>query len=293
MFFIPDSLKSRILFLLLLAGCALQAQIGLQLKAENPRYLRFEVIDLKLVISNISGNTLVFSDNKSGADSGRIFFAVNEHSGKVAKAFDAAANPADGLILAPGESRELRIGINMLHDMQREGVYSITAYLNHSRLPKTHLSNTINIEVMEGSTILERSIGLPSQSSTDVIKSIRLLLLLFHDSQEKTYCLRAEDDENVYAVYRLGPFLSGTPPQMDVDGSSSVHILLQVRPKLYSYLIFSFVGRNLTLRQQRYYIPDGGTPSLTRQTGYLRISYAKVATEGVDFNLKKEQGTKQ
>ena len=188
---------------LLFAGIAVQAQIGLRLRAENPRYLRYEMIDLKLVISNISGNTLVFS-NQSGAEGGRIFFAVNEHSGKVAKAFDVTANPAADLILAPGESRELTITINMLHDMQREGVYSITAYLNHSRLPKTHLSNTINVEVMEGSTILERSVGLPSQSSTKVIKSIRLLLLLFQDTEEKLYCLRAEDDENIYAVFPAG-----------------------------------------------------------------------------------------
>lgn len=275
------------LFLFLIfTGFAAHAQIGLQLKAANPRYLRYEMIDLKLVISNVSGNTLVFSD-QSEADGGRIFFAVNEHSGKVARAFDATANPAADLILAPGESRELTITINMLHDMQREGVYSITAYLNHSRLPRTHLSNTVNVEVMEGSTILERNIGLPSQSSTDIIKSIRILLLLFQDTEEKLYCLRAEDDENIYAVFRLGPYLSGNPPQMDIDGSSSIHILIQVRPRLYSYLIFSFVGRNLNLRQQRYYVPAGGTPTLSKQTGYLRIINAKVATEGVDFKLKK------
>lgn len=284
---VTDFIVCRILFFLLFTGMAVHAQIGLQLKADYPRYMRYEMIDLKLVISNISGNTLVFSNNKEAAENGRIFFAVNEHSGKVAKAFDPSANPAADLILAPGESRELRISINMLHDMQREGVYSVTAYLNHSRLPKTHLSNTINFEVMEGSTILERNIGLPSQTSTEVIKSIRLVLLLFQDTDEKKYCLRAEDDENIYAVYRLGPYLSGTPPQMDIDGSSSVHILIQVRPKLYSYFIFSFIGRNLNLRQQRYYVPDGGTPTLTKQTGYLRIGYAKIASEGVDYNLKK------
>ena len=275
-----------VLFFLLFCAFTVQAQIALQLKADSSRYLRYETINLKLVISNISGNTLVFSD-KGEADGGRIFFAVNDHSGKVARAFDSSANPAADLILAPGESRELSITINMLHDMQREGVYSITAYLNHNRLPRTHLSNTINVEVLEGSTVLERNIGLPSENSTDVIKSIRLLLLLFQESSEKLYCLRAEDDENVYASFRLGPYISGTPPRMDIDGSSSVHILIQVRPKLYSYLIFSFIGRNLNLRQQRYYVPDNGTPSLTRQTGYLRVSNARIASEGIDFNMKK------
>lgn len=271
-------------FLFLFALSA-TAQIGLQLKSENSRFLRYELIDVKLVISNISGNTLIFGKSDSN-EGGRLFFAVNDHSGKVAKAFDANANPVEDLILAPGESRELRISINMLNDMQREGVYSITAYLNHSRLSRTHLSNTINVEVLEGSTILERNVGLPSQNTTEMIKSIRLLLLLFQESTEKLYCLRAEDDENVYAVFRLGPYISGNPPQMDIDGSSSVHILIQVRPKLYSYQVFSFSGKNLKLRQQRYYVPDNGTPRLDRESGYLRVSYAKIATEGIDYSLK-------
>ncbi|MDD3695007.1 MAG: hypothetical protein PHG44_03460 [Lentisphaeria bacterium] len=262
------------------------AQVALQLKAESARYLRYEIINLRLVINNSSGNTLIFSD-QDGVSGGRLFFAVNEHSGKVAKAIDAKANPIADLILAPGESRELQISINMLHDMQKEGVYSVTAYLNHSRLPRTHLSNTINVEVIEGSRILERSVGLPSQSSSELIKSMRLILLLFPDVSEKLYCLRVEDDDNIYAVHRLGPYISGTPPQMDVDGSSSVHVLIQVRPRLYSYLIYSFMGRNLQLRQQRYYVPDGGTPSLSKQTGYLRVSHARPANEGTDYNLKR------
>ncbi|NMA44036.1 MAG: hypothetical protein GX946_11745 [Oligosphaeraceae bacterium] len=278
----------RICFMvtLLLLGLKSGAQVTMQLKAENARYLRYEIINLRLIINNSSGNTLIFSDQE-GAGGGRLFFAVNEHSGKVARAIDAQANPIADLILAPGESRELQISINMLHDMQKEGVYSITAYLNHSRLPRTHLSNTINVEVIEGSRILERSVGLPSQSSSDIIKSMRLILLLFPDVNEKLYCLRAEDDEHIYAVHRLGPYIAGTTPQMDIDGSSSVHVLIQVRPRLYSYLIYSFVGSNLQLRQQRYYVPEGGTPSLSKQTGYLHISHARLANEGTDYHLKR------
>ena len=176
----------RICFMvtLLLLGLKSGAQVTMQLKAENARYLRYEIINLRLIINNSSGNTLIFSDQE-GAGGGRLFFAVNEHSGKVARAIDAQANPIADLILAPGESRELQISINMLHDMQKEGVYSITAYLNHSRLPRTHLSNTINVEVIEGSRILERSVGLPSQSSSDIIKSMRLILLLFPDVKDR------------------------------------------------------------------------------------------------------------
>ena len=100
------------------------AQVALQLKAESARYLRYEIINLRLVINNSSGNTLIFSD-QDGVSGGRLFFAVNEHSGKVAKAIDAGQSDcrSDSAWREP----QLQISINMLHDMQKEGS-SVTAY---------------------------------------------------------------------------------------------------------------------------------------------------------------------
>ncbi len=267
--------------LLLLFTLSLEAQIALQLKLKDTRYLRYEPIDLTLIIRNNSGNTLIFGD--SDINNGRIFFEVCGQNGKIAPVFDKSANPASGLILAAGDTRELRVSINMLHDMQREDNYSITAYLNHDRLSRTHLSNTVDLEVVEGLRIAEKNVGLPSVDDSSVIKSIQLLLLLFDAKEEKLYCLRAQDEENVYAVFRLGPYISGSKPQIEIDGSSSIHILIQVRPRLYSYLIYGFVERNLRLRQQRYYVPANGTPTLDRQTGFLRVAQARVATEGTDY----------
>jgi hypothetical protein len=259
-----------------------QAQIGLRLKSDSQRYLRYEEITVSLLIRNYSGNTLVFNEKTD-----RIFFTVNELSGRTAPIFDKTANPAAGLILGPGEAKELRIVINTIHDMQREGIYTITAYLNHSRLPRTHVSEPINVEVHEGTVVLERNIGLPAEKSTDVIKSIRLVLMLFHDVEEKIYCLRAEDDENIYATFRLGPAIAGDTPMIDIDSSSLVHVLIQSRPRLYSYLLFGFVGRNMKLRQQRYYAAENGPPYLSRQDGFIRVKNGRPAIEGVDYDLKK------
>ncbi len=271
------------LFLLCLSA---QGQVALQLKLKDTRFLRYEPIDVTLTIRNNSGNTLIFSD--ADVNNGRIFFEVRGQNGKISKSFDKSTNPASGLILAAGDTRELRISINMLHDMQKEDTYSITAYLNHDRLSRTHLSNTIDLEVVEGLRITERNVGLQAEDDSSVIKSIQLLLLLFDGKEEKLYCLRAQDEENVYAVFRLGPYISGSKPQLEIDGSSSIHIFIQVRPRLYSYLIYGFVGRNLRLRQQRYYVADNGTPTLDRQTGFLRIVHARIAKEGTDYRTLAE-----
>ena len=261
-------------------GMVAQAQVSLSLKADKQRYLRYEKVNVRLTVRNYSGNTLVFQ----GPDD-RIFFDVGLIGGASARAFDKQANPASGLILGPGEAKTLVIAIDTLFDMQKEGNYTVQAYLNHSRLPRTHMSKSVSIEVRDGKVLMERNIGLPAVREDEVIKSIRLQLLRFRDTDDTIYCMRAEDDDNVYATIRLGPYIDGDAPMMDIDGSSTVHVLLQARPRLYIYTILGFVGRKLKVRQQRNYTLDNGAvPYLQRQGDRVILRNGRIAIEGVDYN---------
>lgn len=259
---------------------AVQAQVSLSLKADKQRYLRYEKVNVRLTVRNYSGNTLVFNNSED-----RIFFDVSQIGGPSARAFDKQANPAAGLVLGPGEAKTLVIAIDTLFDMQKEGNYTITAYLNHSRLTRTHVSKEVSVEVRDGKILMERNIGLPAVREDEVIKSIRLQLLKFRDIDDTIYCLRAEDDENVYATIRLGPYIDGDAPMMDIDGTSTVHVLLQARPRIYIYTILGFVGRNLKVRQQRNYTLDNGAvPYLQRRGDRVLLRNGRIAIEGVDFN---------
>ena len=261
-------------------GLVAHGQVSLSLKADKQRYLRYEKVNVRLTVRNYSGNTLVFHDKED-----RIFFDVGQIGGASARAFDKQANPAFGLVLGPGEAKTLLIAIDTLFDMQKEGNYTIQAYLNHSRLPRTHMSKSVSVEVRDGKILLERNIGLPAVREDEVIKSIRLQLLKFRDIDDTIYCLRAEDDENVYATIRLGPYIDGDEPMMDIDGTSTVHVLLQARPRLYIYTILGFVGRKLKVRQQRNYTLDNGAvPYLQRRGDRVILRNGRIAIEGVDFN---------
>ena len=146
------------------------------------------------------------------------------------------------------------------------------------------------MEVQDGIPILVKNIGLPTERQTGLIKAIQLSLMRFADVDEDIYALRAEDDENVYAVYRLGSFIDGEKPQMELDDNSLVHVLLQIRPRLYVYYIFSFEGRTLHLRMKRFYVSsDGAPPSLSKETGYLRVIHGQEAREGIDYYEPKEK----
>ncbi|MBP5300398.1 MAG: hypothetical protein J6Y80_03235 [Victivallales bacterium] len=268
----------------LLLAAHLHGQIALEFKSEQKRYLCFEPIHVFLTVSNLSGNTLVF-DGDTRATQGRITFKIECTSGRHCKAIANIGNPADGLQLAPGESRTLDIILNQFYNLQREDIYNVTALLDHGRLPRTHVSQPIQIQVQDGSPILVKNIGLPSDSQdTELIKSIQISLLRFTDTDEDIYALRAEDSENVYATFRMGSFIDGEKPQVEIDGNSLVHVLLQIRQRLFIYTVFGFRGRNMELRQKRFLVSsDGAPPTLTRKSGYLRVEHSRPARAGIDY----------
>ena len=267
-------------------AASVQGQVGMRLTAEHQRYLRYEPIELTLTLRNYSGNTLIFGDQDGTR--GSLDFIIESQTQKVTAQLDPEVNPIADIILAAGASRELKILLNQLFDMQRNDVYKITAVLEHQRLPQAYVSDVVTLEVREGTVVTERVVGIPAASERDLIRSLKVSLMLFHETYGTIYCLRVEDDEHVYGTFRVGPYISGSKPELDSDGSSAIHVLVQVRPRLYSYAVYGLVGDAVKLRQQRYYKPAGGIPTLSRDPGYLKILNVTPAVEGVDFRSGEE-----
>jgi len=271
------------LFLVGLSSACL-AQLGIALESNFDRYLRYEPIEITVVIRNYSGNTLVFSDEGS-TNRGHLFFTIETHGNAPVKRVDSRANPVTDLVLGAGETRELSLALNTIYDLQNEGGYTVTAQIGHRRLPNDYQSNPITFEVREGIPIVTRNLGLPSTSSTAAIQALKASLLLFNDGKGALYCLRVEDDTNVYGTVRLGPQIAGAPPQMDADAASDIHVLLQSAPRLYSYSVYTIKNREVRLRQQRFYVAETDVPTLTREPGYLKVINGRPAVEGEDYEI--------
>ena len=269
-----------------LGATNVMAQVGLKLMAERDKYLKYEQIKVTLLVRNYSGNTLIFGEAEE--TQGRLLFDITSRSGKPVTTLSAKANPIAGMVFAPGESKQLTLILNTLYDMQREDYYSVTAYIDHKRMTKGFKSNSITVEIRDGIVIAQRTIGLPTEKNNELIKNVTASLIRFNEgNNSEISCLRIEDDSSVYGTFRLGPYILGGQPQLDADGTSAIHVLVQVSSRLYSYAVYSLIKGRAILRMQRYYMPDNGTPQLSRSTGYLKILYAKPAIEGVDYQVQK------
>ncbi len=276
---------SKLALLLFLLALPLCAQIGMNLTADYDNFLRYEPIKLKLLLRNYSGGTLVFSSQEN---SGRLSFKVTNQAGQHIGSLDPRANPMADLVFGPGESRELEITLNTLFDLQKADQYTVTAFIEHKRMRQAFSSNPVTFEIREGTVLASKTVGLPTANNTDAIQSITASLMRFYDGKREIYCLRIDDDDHVYGTFRIGPFIHGSQPQLDADGSSAIHVLVQVRPRLYSYAVYSMINGEAKQRMQRYYVPNGGVPQIARATGYLRVLYARPAKEGIDFRYQDE-----
>ncbi len=272
-------------FAALVPLCSSFGQIGIGLSADRRKYLRYEPIEVRVILRNYTGNTLVFGlDPKDGF----LRFRVTRVDRRPVRSTAPDANPAAGLILGAGETKTLTLAVNSLFDMQRVGSYEIRAVVGHPRLANDYISDPVSVDVRGGVVCWKRSLGVPADRPAARIRPREASLVLFHADTGDVYCLRVEDDKKVYGVVRLGPRIAGSKPECDVDAVSSIHVLLLIRPRFYAYRVYDY---NVGLLQERYYVMDRSVPHLVRdpEIGRIMVSGGRVAVEGVDYRINRPQ----
>lgn len=271
------------------AAGTVDAQIDISLAARHRKYLSFEPVEVRVRLRNYSGNTLIFG-GETPENRGSLTFDIEGHSRVTVPCLDRGANLAEDLILEPMRTKDVTVMLNSLYDLQREDAYTVKVRIGHQRLANDYESDPITVEVQDGTTVATRRVGLPVTGDTTPIRTLTAKLLLFHDNVGALYCLRVEDDEFVYATVRLGDAVTTTPPSMDADAASAVHILFQTRPRLFQYSVYALAGKRVRMMQKRYYVPENSVPRLVRRVQNLRVRGGRPAVEGKDYRLAGKTG---
>jgi len=277
--------------LVAVAAPSLQAQLTIRLQTDRKHYLRYEPIEVTVVLRNYSGNTLIFSDQE-GPNRGSLRFTVQRPDGPELRPKGRALNPVEDLILGAGETRQLVLQLSHFFDLRPEGSYVVSAQIGHQRLPNDYRSEPVSIEVRDGVPLITRNLGLPQADGGAAIAAVTATLMLFHDGERWLYCLRAETESEVLGTVRLGPQIAGVQPQMDADAASDLHVLVQLQSRLCLYAVYGVSDAGLRLRQRRFYQPDQFGPRLTQAPGYLKVVGGVPTTEGGDGSVPELQDEK-
>lgn len=263
-----------------LVGTA-SAQVAVEMKTDRASYLKYEPIRVAVTLHNHSGNALIFG---TGGNEGRLRFIVEGRNGLELQPREKNVNPAAGLVLGAGEAKMLDLQLNTLYPLEGENHYTIKAQVEHPRLAKNYRGEPRTFDVVAGTDVWTREMGVPTQSDATPIRVKKVALCVFGEKGNDQYALRLEDDDVVFGVVRLGPRIGGAQPQCDVDAGSNIHSLVMIRPRFFEYKIHD---NTLHLRQTQYYVTDVNIPSLQRDpdVGRVRVTGGRLAVKGQDYQV--------
>ncbi len=278
-------MKRFLTLLLFLTVFAVSAQVSMELEFNRSVYMKHEQVVARLKLRNFSGQPLVFGEDSRLQ--GELLFEFFSPDNRILPFAGAAPIPVTGMILNPGETKELIIPVSSYYPFLQTGSYRGHAYIRHRMLKNMFKSNDVRVDIDSGVEIWRREAGIPdmlSDRKQGTIDSKSYVLKSLLDGNKRYYYLLIEDNKNIYAIYRIGIDIGNFSYKADVDMLSRLHIIL---PRSSSILRYCVVNINGEVEIDKYLKVTDTIPGLVRDmtSGAIRVVGGADAVPGVDYEI--------
>lgn len=266
------------------------AQIGLQVKMSQMRYLQYEPVFVQVIMRNLSGHALAFGENAKLR--GTLRFEINaESSGSIALLLNKETPPLKGIILQPGTTRTFTFNAGRYYDVRKLGHYNLKAVVSHPQLNAAYESNPVKFSIVKGTDIWQTVVGIPQYLQKDTggkIPTRKYRIVSYNTGRHTLYILLIEDKDRIYLIRRLGLDLGANLlPQCAVDDLSRLNLLIAASPKVFAYYQYDVTGR---LEKKEVRIKSGSSPHLVvnKDVGTVVLSGGRPARRDLDYEEIKE-----
>jgi hypothetical protein len=215
----------------LAAVCALRAQVSVDLLLEQKQFLRDESLPVKVRVTNRSGQTL-----RLGQDADWLHFAIEHRDGHPLRRQGEV--DVTGEFTLESASVADRIFNLMPHfDLGMPGRYRVTALLKIKDWGVTVSSPPAEFDIIQGSKIWEEDFGVPAPEGPPEPRKY-ILQQAAHTKELRLYA-RVTDlaEHRVFRVVALGPLVSFSRPEAQIDKQSSLHALFQTGARSFYYTV--------------------------------------------------------
>lgn len=237
---------------------SLRAQINVQMDIPRHLYLCYEPIVATVAITNMTGRDLTLEDK--APDKWFSFEILDAQGTPISpRAVDYHLDP---ITIPVGQTVKRKVNLVNLYPVTDYGVYHIKALVYFDGMDKYFSSAEMPIEVSEGTTLWNQTVGIPDgQQNSGQYRSYELMS--FRQPKDNMLYVRIEDHDSgvVYGTYPLGRLVNGYPPEAQVDASSNLHILQMAAPKEYLY---TRIGPNGEMLGQQDYTDLKTRPRLDK-----------------------------
>jgi hypothetical protein len=229
-------MKPIFLFALgLLAWTRASAQVSVELKPDQDQFLPNEAIRLTVKITNRSGQPL----HLGGKPNWLTFNAESEDGPVVVQKGDVPT--VDAFDLESSQAGIIHVDIEPYFELARPGRYKVIATMKIPQWSATLASTPIHFDIINGSELWSQDFGVSTASSaTPDPRKYTLLKANYLREQLRLYVqVTSEFDGHIFQVTPLGPLVSFSSPEEQLDRSSQLHVLWQTGAQSFSYVIVS------------------------------------------------------
>ena len=228
-----------------LAGLAVRvaAQISVEVQFDQDQFLPNEALVAKVRVANFSGQTVPFGE---GAD--WLKFQIESRDGYVVEKLGDA--PVSGKFELESSSTGIkRVNLAPYFNVTRPGRYLVTATVKIKPWDREWTSKGAGFNIIKGTKLWEQDFGVPGRG--DAAPELRKFALLqaAYLKQLTLYARVSDAGElRVFKVHPIGPMVSFSKPEGQVDKTSNLHVLWQVGARGFQYVVMNPDGET-TLRQ--------------------------------------------
>jgi hypothetical protein len=228
------------------------AQVQVEMTLEQDQFLQGESVPVAVRVTNRSGQTLHL-----GRDADWLTFSVESRDGfVVAKLGDA---PVQGeFTLESSKVAIKRVDLEPWFGLSQPGRYEIVATVKIKEWSEERTSPARAFNVIHGAFLWEREFGVPqpagAASGPPEVRKYVLQQANYLKGQIRLYLsLTDASGAKVFRVFPVGPMVSFSHPEAQVDKSSNLHLLYANGMRSYSYTVFNPDG-NVLARQTYDYL---------------------------------------
>lgn len=236
------------------------AQVTVDVTLDQDQFLPGEAVPVAVHVTNRSGETIHLGEG----DWLTFLIQMDDGSVVVKKSDPPVQYPFD---LGSLEVATKRLDLAPYYILGRAGTYKITATVHIKEWNTDITSNSKNFDVIEGAQIWSQTFGVPNSSGPNQPPAVRKYTLVqanYLKSQLRLY-LQVTDESGgtIFKSRAIGPMISFSQPEAQMDPSSNLHVLCQTGATAFTYTILNSNG-DITKQETYDYI--GTHPRLAEDT---------------------------
>jgi hypothetical protein len=208
------------------------AQVEVTLSLDQEQFLPSETIPLAVKITNRSGQQLHL-----GADADWLTFGVESADGFVV--LKNSEVPVTGAFdLETGQLAIKRVDLQPYFNLAKPGRYRVTATLHIKDWGVQLASAPKNFDVITGAKLWEQDFGVATTNGMPEARKYLLEQANYLKEQLRLYVQVSDPSESqVFKVTALGPMVSFSHPEAQVDRQSRLNVLWQTGAQGFSFVV--------------------------------------------------------